>query len=58
MADLLVVGSKVREAVKNAGMNMAGDFPAGLSAEVDAMIKKAVERAKSNGRKTVRAADC
>lgn len=58
MADILVVGSKVRETVKASGMNMAGDFPAGLSAEVDALIKKAVERAKANGRKTVRAADC
>ena len=57
MADLLVVGSKVREAVKKAGMNMAGDFPEGLSNEVAALIKKAVARAKANGRKTVRAAD-
>lgn len=57
MADILVVGSKVKAAVKAAGMNMAGDFPAGLSAEVDALIKKAAERAKANGRKTVRASD-
>lgn len=57
MADILVVGSKVREAVKTGNMNMAGDFPAGLSAEVSAMIKKAIARASANGRKTVRASD-
>jgi len=57
MAELLVVGSKVREAVKASNMNMAGDFPEGLSKEVDMLIKKAVARANSNGRKTVRAAD-
>ena len=57
MGDALVVGSKVKEAVKAGGMNMAGDFPAGLSAEVDALIKKAIARASANGRKTVRASD-
>jgi len=57
MAELLVVTSKVREAVKKAGMNMAGDFPANLSKEVEEWIKKAIARAKANGRKTVRAAD-
>lgn len=57
MADLLVVGSKVREAVKANNMNMAGDFPEGLSKEVEALIKKAIARANANGRKTVRASD-
>ncbi|MCX6798801.1 MAG: hypothetical protein NTW59_01745 [Candidatus Diapherotrites archaeon] len=57
MAEILVVGSKVKEAVKKAGCNTAGDFTAELSKVVDMKIKKAADRAKSNGRKTVRAAD-
>ena len=46
-----------KEAVKKAGCNTAGDFIEGLSNKVDWKIKRAVERAKANGRKTVRAAD-
>lgn len=57
MAEILVVGSKVKDTVKKAGCNTAGDFIEGLSKEVDCKIKRAVERAKANGRKTVRAAD-
>ena len=57
MADALVVGSKVKEAIKAEGMNTAGDVIDGLSAVVADMIKKAAKRAKSNGRKTVRADD-
>ena len=57
MGDALVVGSKVKEAIKAEGCNSAGDLVDALSAEVAAMVKKAANRAKANGRKTVRAAD-
>jgi len=57
MGDSLVVGSKVKEAVKAGGCNTAGDFPDALSAVVADLVSKACERAKANGRKTVRAAD-
>jgi len=57
MADSLVVGSKVKDAVKAEGCNTAGDLVDALSAEVAKMIKKAAVRAQANGRKTVRAAD-
>jgi histone H3/H4 len=57
MADALVVGSKVKEAIKSAGCNTAGDVVDGLSAKVAEMVKDACERAKANGRKTVRAID-
>jgi histone H3/H4 len=57
MGDVLVVQSKVREAVKNGGANMSGDFAEALSAKVADMVSKAVERAKANGRKTVRGYD-
>lgn len=57
MAETLVVGSKVKDAIKAAGCNTAGDAVDALSASVATMIKKAAERAKANGRKTVRGVD-
>jgi len=57
MAEILVVGSKVKEAVKAAGCNTGGDFVEALSASVASQVTKAVERCKANGRKTVRAED-
>jgi len=57
MGDSLVVGSKVKDAVKVAGCNCAGDLTDALSTEVAGLITKAAGRAKANGRKTVRAAD-
>ncbi|MBD3262804.1 DUF1931 domain-containing protein [Candidatus Woesearchaeota archaeon] len=55
--EMLVVQSKVKEAVKNAGMNMAGDFAGKLSEVVKHHIDEAAKRAKANQRKTVRASD-
>ena len=57
MAEMLVVGSKVRAVVKKSKMNMSGDFLKALSKEVEAIVKKAVTRAKANKRKTLRPAD-
>lgn len=57
MAELLVVTSKIKEVISKAGFNTAGDFPDALSAHVEAELKKAIERAKANGRKTVRPED-
>lgn len=56
MADTVVV-SKLKELIKAADMNCASDFPDGLDKEVQELVKKAVARAKSNDRKTVRAGD-
>lgn len=52
-----VVGSKVKALIKEKGGNTAGDFVDALSTEIEGMVAKAVERAKANGRKTVRAND-
>jgi len=52
-----VVGSKVKALIKEQGANTAGDFADALSHEVEALVEKAVGRAKRNGRKTVRAGD-
>jgi histone H3/H4 len=57
MGETLVVGSKVKDAVKSAGCNCGGDVVDGLSDKVAKMIKDAAERAKANGRKTVRSVD-
>jgi histone H3/H4 len=57
MAEVLVIASKVKDAIKKQGCNTAGDAVGALSADVEWKIKKAVERAQANGRKTVRAAD-
>ena len=57
MAETLVVGSKVKEAIKKEGCNTAGDAVDALSEIVAWDIKRAAGRAKANGRKTVRGVD-
>lgn len=57
MSEVFVVASKVKEAIGKQDLNTAGDAVEGLSAVVEAMIKKACERCKANGRKTVRPED-
>ena len=56
MADY-VVGSKIKGLIKDSGMNCAGTLLDAVDAQVKALLKKAVERAKANGRKTVRDSD-
>jgi histone H3/H4 len=55
MADLVVVRSKIKE--HGEGCNVSGDFANALNDEVVSLIKKAAERAKANGRKTVSSKD-
>ncbi len=57
MAEVLVVTSKVKEAIKAEDCNTASDAVDALSAKVAKMIKDAAARAKENGRKTVRGID-
>ncbi|MBI2598039.1 MAG: hypothetical protein HYW50_02485 [Candidatus Diapherotrites archaeon] len=57
MAESLVVTSKIKDMIKSKGMNTAGDATEGLSKMVEMFVHRAVERAKANGRKTVRAVD-
>ncbi len=52
-----VVQSKVKDLVRNNKMKCSSDVVTGLSSLVSDAIKKGVERAKANGRKTLRAAD-
>jgi histone H3/H4 len=54
MSEILVVASKVKSYIKEkAQMNTSGDVPEELSKRVAALLDKAVENAKADGRKTV-----
>jgi hypothetical protein len=56
-AKSLVVGSKVKDTVRAAGVRSAGDLVDAVSAKVGDMLKAAVARCKANGRGTVRPQD-
>lgn len=53
----LLVGSKVKAAIKGAGCNTGGDATDALNEYVYWLIDQATRRAGANGRKTVRAHD-
>jgi histone H3/H4 len=55
--EMMLVASKVRQMIKDAGCNTAGDALDGLNAYVAWLVKQATRRATENGRKTVRAHD-
>lgn len=51
----LIVKSKIKEAAD--GLNVASDFHEALNRETNHLVKKAVERAKANNRRTLQARD-
>ncbi len=55
--DVLVVASKIKDVVKAAGLQSSGDLVDGVSEKVYSMLAAAAERAKANGRATVRPYD-
>ena len=55
--EMLLVASKVRQMIKDAGCNTAGDALDGLNGYVACLVSQAARRASENGRKTVRAHD-
>lgn len=55
--EMLIVGSKTKAALKETGVNVAGDALEGLNGVIYWYIEQAAKRAKANGRKTVRAHD-
>ena len=55
--EVLLVASKVKEAIKGKGCNTGGDAIDGLNGWVNWLIAQATTRAAKNGRKTVRAHD-
>jgi hypothetical protein len=55
--EMLLVASKVKSMIKDAGCNTAGDALDGLNGYVAWLVSQAARRATENGRKTVRAHD-
>jgi histone H3/H4 len=55
--ETLVVQAKVKSLIKKNKMNCASDVMGALTAVIVSQVTSAVKRAKSNGRKTVRAND-
>jgi histone H3/H4 len=53
----LVVGSKVKDTIRSAGVRAAGDLVDAVSVTVAGVLKKAIERCKANNRGTVRPQD-
>ncbi len=55
--EMLLVGSKVKAALKAHNVNVSSDALDGLNSWVYWLIEQATRRADANGRKTVRAHD-
>ncbi|MCA8959345.1 MAG: hypothetical protein KDC38_02480 [Planctomycetes bacterium] len=55
--EMLLVGSKTKQALKNHGVNVAGDAVDSLNMVVHWYIDQAAKRAAANNRKTVRGHD-
>ena len=55
--EVLVVGSKVKAAIRDAGCNTGGDSIEALNTVIHSYIAQATARAQANGRKTVRGHD-
>lgn len=58
MSDMLVVSSKIKKFVREkAGFNTSAETLEALSQRVETICTEAIERARSDGRKTVKARD-
>ena len=55
--EMLLVGSKTKEALKSEGQNVSGEAMTALNEVVYKLIADAQERCKANGRKTIKATD-
>lgn len=55
--EMLLVGSKTKEALKSTGLNVSGEALDKLNEKVHQLVKEAQERCVNNGRKTVKATD-
>jgi hypothetical protein len=54
MSEILVVVSKVKKLVKDAGFRTGADYIEGLSAKVEEMVKASIEKVKqAGGKKTL-----
>jgi histone H3/H4 len=55
--DILVVGSKVKDLISDKGLRSSGDLIEALSKHIETKLLRAIERAKANGRQTIRPED-
>ena len=55
--EIVVVGSKVNEVVRAAGLRSDGELVSAVSDKVHEMLAEAIARCTSNGRSTVRPHD-
>jgi histone H3/H4 len=55
--EMLLVGSKTKDALKATGLNVAGEALDKLNERVHQLVKEAQDRCTANGRKTVKASD-
>ncbi len=51
MAETLVVVSKVKKMVKEAGYRTGGDYIDGLSNKIQTMVQASIEKVKADGKK-------
>lgn len=51
MSEILVVVSKVKKMVKEAGYRTGGDYVDALSTRINSMIQASIERVKADGKK-------
>lgn len=55
--EIVVVGSKIKEVIKEAGLRSDGELVGAVSEKVHDMLQEAIKRCTSNGRSTVRPHD-
>jgi hypothetical protein len=55
--EIVVVGSKVKEVIREANLRSDGELVAAVSEKVHEMLQAAIKRCTSNGRSTVRPHD-
>jgi hypothetical protein len=51
MAETLVVVSKVKQIVKEAGLRTGGDFIDGLSNKISQLVQSAIQKVNADGKK-------
>ncbi|MBI5239811.1 MAG: hypothetical protein HY926_05005 [Elusimicrobia bacterium] len=51
MSEVMVVVSKVKKMVKDAGFRTGGDYVEALSGKINAMVSASIERVKADGKK-------
>ena len=51
MAETLVVVSKVKKLVKDAGLRTGGDYLDALSAKIEAIVKNSIQKVQTDGQK-------